>query len=436
MRRILFFLATFVLVVLLLELGSLLLLSVVEGRFVGPAVLREEREAIWSEEISRPEAGADDSATSNPAFERRLQELNVIHPFLGYVRNPEFSPDGYDAEALEWGFFSRGPIFYEPSEERVVVAVLGGSVARILAVQSDFLSRALAESPRFAGREVVVVSLAAGAYKQPQQIMALNYFLSLGAHFDVVLNVDGFNEVALPPAWNVPRGVFPYFPQNWDVRVGDLDLEERRRIGELVYLRARRRAWAKSMDELPWRASLTAGSVWKSLDGLWARRIGEAEKALRQSGPGDERDYQRHGPSRGYGSREAMFNDLAASWRRASIQLDALCRGLGIEYHHILQPNQYLPGAKPLSAEEREIAFEPDHQHRASVEEGYPHLLREGEELRRQGIAFHDLTQIFAYNGDTLYMDFCCHLNRRGNELFARKVARAVGGANPVTADP
>jgi len=43
--------------------------------------------------------------------------------------------------------------------------------------------------------------------------MRLNYLLALGARFDLFINLDGFNEVALPPAENIPKGVFLFFPR-------------------------------------------------------------------------------------------------------------------------------------------------------------------------------------------------------------------------------
>ena len=49
--------------------------------------------------------------------------------------------------------------------------------------------------PRFAGKQIWVVSFALGGYKQPQQLMVLAYYLSLGQPLDVVVNVDGFNEI-------------------------------------------------------------------------------------------------------------------------------------------------------------------------------------------------------------------------------------------------
>ena len=43
-------------------------------------------------------------------------------------------------------------------------------------------------------------------YKQPQQLLILSYFLSIGQSFDVVVNIDGFNEVAMSPL-NDARGL-------------------------------------------------------------------------------------------------------------------------------------------------------------------------------------------------------------------------------------
>jgi hypothetical protein len=54
-------------------------------------------------------------------------------------------------------------------------------------------------------------------WKQPQQPLALSYFLSLGAKYDVVMNLDGFNELALPFLNNLRAGVYPFFPRLWNL---------------------------------------------------------------------------------------------------------------------------------------------------------------------------------------------------------------------------
>jgi hypothetical protein len=46
--------------------------------------------------------------------------------------------------------------------------------------------------------------------------------------------------------------------------------------------------------------------------------------------------------------------------------------------------------------------------------------------LQDAGIDFHDLSQLFAEHGETLYIDNCCHFNGDGNELLARVIAQAL----------
>jgi hypothetical protein len=103
-----------------------------------------------------------------------------------------------------------------------------------------------------------------------------------------------------------------------------------------------------------------------------------------------------------------------------------LAAARGIAYAHFLQPNQYVPGSKPLSGEERRTGFREDHPYRAVVVEGWPHMRAAGAELRAAGVAFHDLTGLFTERRETLYVDDCCHLNPRGNELLGEAIGRAL----------
>jgi lysophospholipase L1-like esterase len=50
-----------------------------------------------------------------------------------------------------------------------------------------------------------------------------------------------------------------------------------------------------------------------------------------------------------------------------------------------------------------------------------------GQRLRERGVRFYDLAQIFADTTAPLYVDDCCHLNRRGYSVIARTVAAAIG---------
>jgi hypothetical protein len=91
-----------------------------------------------------------------------------------------------------------------------------------------------------------------------------------------------------------------------------------------------------------------------------------------------------------------------------------------------LQPNQYLPGSKTLTSEERRVAYRESHPYRQGVEQGYPLLIRNGEQLRMDGIRFTDLTQIFLSVDETTYSDDCCHTNQSGTDMLSERIAREI----------
>ena len=71
----------------------------------------------------------------------------------------------------------------------------------------------------------------------------------------------------------------------------------------------------------------------------------------------------------------------------------------GADYYHFLQPNQHLPGAKPLSAEELQLAYKPQEVYGYFAAKGYPLLQQLNPDLQRQGINYFDLTRISPITG-------------------------------------
>ena len=54
-------------------------------------------------------------------------------------------------------------------------------------------------------------------------------------------------------------------------------------------------------------------------------------------------------------------------------------------------------------------------------------MIRErGAALSRQGVRFHDLTEIFADVEAEVYLDNCCHVNELGNRILASKIGDIV----------
>lgn len=405
-------------------------LSLATGRVISWSDLAERRAEVSGVAAERS------SAVNLPDLPRRHRDEQAIHPFLGFVMDAERHPAArrgtLNRQAIELGFpWNVDDLLQPPGNDRVVVAILGGSVAVTLAQEHRELLRAiLAQVPAFRRRELVVLTLANYGYKEPQQLATLNYFLALGARFDVVVNLDGFNEVALPPAELVPQGVFPHFPQNWLARVAPFDPELQAKVGELAALRQRRQASASAFSAKPWRWSFTAGMLWTLLDRSTSAtgRGLEAELARWDAG---RLGYAARGPRLAGAQNAAPLPEIAALWQRSSWQMHLLCRGLGIRYFHFLQPNQYDAGSKPFSGEEARLFVQADHPYRPGVEAGYPLLRAAGAELAARGVAFHDLSRLFASTSETVYVDSCCHLNPRGNTLLAAAIATALSNSEP-----
>ena len=347
----------------------------------------------------------------------------VLHPYLG-------DAPGGGAGAPGLGFAVPEPI-QRRAPDRLIVAVVGGSAAALFAEQGlPELGARLAGLPAYRGRTLVPLNLAVGGYKQPQQLMAIAYLFALGGEVDVVVNLDGFNDITMHPTENAAAGVPLAYPRRWDQRTeGIFQGGTLRLMLQRVDLERRRSELAGTFSAFPLRVSNAANAVYLALDRRLERELGATDRAL-VAGPGAAGS-PGAGAAPGTASSPAsaaragiagdreMYERLAELWRRSSLQLSRLVEASGARYYHFLQPNQYLPGSKPMGADERAVAIIPDHPYRRVVEAGYPLLQRAGAALVADGVRFTDLTGAFATRGEPLYFDSCCHVNARGNAILA-----------------
>jgi hypothetical protein len=397
-------------------------LSIAAGRPVS-------RESLATEQLRRS-AGERGAIALGPGAPARGGHL--LHPYVGYVMDPApLRPGagrlGIDPLSLELGFpRNPQPVLQAADPGKLVVGMFGGSVADVFAVAGAPALRA-ALAPVLGDRELVLLSLGAPGYKQPQPLAVLAYLIALGAHFDVVVNLDGVNDVALPPIELAPLGVAPFYPRGWFARASELRPELRLAIGRVALYEDLRARAARVARSRPWRWSWTAALVWQAADRFASARIAAGEAAL-LAAPGAGRDDQARGPELPGFTGDDPYPAIAALWMRSSLQMHRLCSGLGIAYYHALQPNQYVPGSKPMDEPQRRLAFREDSPFRIPVERGYPLLRRAGGELAAAGVPFLDLTELFAGVAEPVYADDCCHLDARGNELLAAALARAIAG--------
>ena len=428
-RKAAFLVAALVLVVLVVELVSATTLWVIEGRVPAWGFLQAQRVAIARG--TGAAAPAPDPEEDLSPWMLQMRQRDAVHPYLGYVSDPGTHPSAgtgaYDPASANLGFVRNvHPVLQRASPDTLVVAVTGGSFAQQIGVRGRLeLEERLAAIPRFSGREIRILSLAIGGYKQPQQLLAVEYLLLLGGHLDLVVNIDGFNEVTLPLKDNLPQGVFPIYPRSWSFRMRGLEPEERRLRGMITYLDALRGDVAARFSAAPQRYSMTAALVWRLTDRILAGRAASAEAELLEM-DASGRDYQSHGPRFELASEDEARAELVRIWRVSSLQLARIAHANGAGYLHVLQPNQYDPGSKSLTRRERAVAVDPDAPFAASVPAGYPLLRAAAEDLRAVGVPVLDLTGVFADVREAIYIDDCCHVNDLGIAMVADRIAEAV----------
>src|SRR5712691_4463581 len=260
----------------------------------------------------------------------------VIHPYVGYVPLSRAAQGGLGVARATRGSAPAG------ASDHVVIAVVGGPFADLFTEEGlpHLISR-LGELPAFRGKTLVPLNAAVGGYKQPQQIMTVAYLLSLGEQLDILINLDGFNDVVLHPTENAPAGVSPAYPRRWHHRVeGMLPGGALRLMLQRVLLEQRRAGLAETFSRFPWRDLNTANFVYAALDRDVERQLVETDGKLVSEERRATAPAVATGPRIAFKDDVEMLAYLAGLWRRSSRMLQDIATGHGIRYYHFLQPNQ------------------------------------------------------------------------------------------------
>jgi len=363
-RRVKFVVVALMALAVLAEASSFAVLWVRAGRLPTWSVLHARRQALVDGTSPGAAVGAPGAAAGPTA--------RAIHPFVGYVADPTFAPATH-----ELGF--DGPVdpVQTRGHDRIIVGVLGSAAAAAFVRNGIPLVARRVEAGR--NKELVVVNLTREGYKQPQQLMALSYVLALGGAFDVVVNIDGMEDVTSHATGNATKGVHPAFPQDWYLLTSQApDRQLRRLLGRRSYLESRMAALATSHSSFPLRYSMTAALVRDLRQKRLARHMAESTKSIRnhQIRTEERVPYRTRGPQLDSEAGEAI-DLLVELWARGSILLDGLCRENDIRYLHFLEPRRT-----------------------RDAEEAYERLRAAAPQLTASGVDFTDLSGEAA--GETL----------------------------------
>jgi hypothetical protein len=395
--------------VVVIELFSYSALRITQHEWFSPSEFRHQRQTLAGQ--AEEKAGARELTSAELTF--------VPHPYLGYVANPAVTNKKY-----HWWIGSPGdPFAADP--EALFVLILGGSVANNLRSAWKSIEQGLREYEPYRDRNIVYANLAGAGYKQPQQLIALTYYLALGGKADVLINLDGFNDVVSGIQRNLNAGVYPHYPSYWtNITQNWTQPAALAAVYESSQLRMKRKQFARCFESL-W-FSATANLVWKLLDTRIETQIyrlnvdnmsqEEMESPIHSRGPqfDSEKD------------DDQVRHDAVALWARSSRMLAGIAREHGFAYFHFLQPNQYVPGSKTRFSAVEQSSRVGRPRYQKIVPPWYSELQKTGASLKRDGVAFFDLVAIYRDVPETVYGDDCCHLTALGREIMAREITRRI----------
>ena len=406
-----------------------------QGSWFDLSDMKADRKAILDRYDKRDQRLAAEYAAEKAQTGR--WKVEIVHPYIGYVLDhddPSCGSLGFcDDRMRRYREMFPDKHFVPDTDENLVIAVTGGSFANGVANGSspEKWETALSEIPAFADKNIFIYSFAAGGVKQPQQLGAISFFLGIGASFDAIINIDGFNEIALPAAENVPRGVSPYFPRFWHRRVArsKLDPAISRLEGEHAFLEQAQKDLILRFENSVFRNTALGNLVWIILNDRAQLRVAEAEQRAQSYQPDPRKLVARLeslGPDYQHTDYMDTMEKLVTFWARSSRSLQGIAAAHDTPYFHFLQPNQYLEGSKPMSEEEKAIAVIEKYPYSEAAIAGYPLLIEEGKRLRESGVNFFDLTNIYLDKEEVLYRDACCHVNQQGYDYVVEAIVSTI----------
>jgi hypothetical protein len=325
-----------------------------------------------------------------------------VHPYYGLDTG---DIRGFESNiSEEKSFISVSPTL---SDQPIKILVLGGSVASHLSLErldvpKHLLSKKL--NKHFETDRFTVYNAAFGGGKQPQQYLKLLYLELLGFKPDVIINYDGFNEVALPLGENFDRNLNAIYPRSFDQTVagsvydGDCFTLNNFLISFNSYI---------PIIELPKliyiRSCHNRAVPRNPILGFSDDDSFAIEKA-------------------GYVQRTLSI------WAQSSNRIENFAKQMSIPYLHFLQPVQYLEGSKNLTITEKSFSNYALYQN--PLRKHYAKL-----DMSELNTKFkYDHRYLFLDETRTVYSDNSSHMNyngmnsviediiKQGNNVFMAKM--------------
>ncbi len=318
-----------------------------------------------------------------------LQFKRRMSPYFGFPEYPTGDRHSNYGFVTMPGFEGRTlPYIPAVPEEEFIVGVFGGSIASAFYQATvNQMTKGLQAHPDLAGRRVVILNFAMGALKQPQTLFYLAYFASIGQKLDMVINIDGLNDlagcsgnlnhghhIAMPPAditnvfgalLEVPKmneNVLRYFLKirRYDKMIEKMESGPNplarafgliKRYKRKRHLLASKKPATTNTDEL-----------------MWVHRVNPVKV-----GQLSDADFQR------------LMVEIAEFWCRSTKMMVSICKGIGALYVHCIHPSHFFMKGELSSGDNSLVNSINVGEYRKLVQVGYPELLARIDEAIGDG---------------------------------------------------
>ena len=361
--------------------------------------------------------------------------IERFHPFFGFIQNP--SPDFRPGFKINnYGFISPYDYpFKKFKKNQFVIGIFGGSVASdfsIFQVQNKILPQYLKQVPGLQDKEFVILSFATGGYKQPQQLLILNYFLALGQELDLVVNIDGFNEVALSNLnnknqINLAMPSIQHISPLTSLANNSLSIEAMQATIRIKENKTRINEGLESLQHCSLAACDALTSVYvQNLVNNYRKDVIAFEKERSKKQQDEEGSVIFINKNKSILEDSAAFEQMAWNWAKSSIFMHKILSASNVPYFQVLQPNQYYQTKRVFGEAEKRIAFNKETPYAKAVELGYPAILGKFPNLQKNNINILNGVKVFDKTKDTVYVDSCCHYNQAGEVIFSNYVGSSI----------
>ena len=293
-------------------------------------------------------------------------------------------------------------------ENKIKVLVLGGSVAKHLSINNsddkvefkditilnkDIFEKSL--NKYFNTNKFKVYNAAIDGGKQPQQLFKLYYLDLMEFKFDIIINLDGFNELALSLSENYAINDHLVYPRNYSRLISTFNSS------------------FDCLDDINKRVNRHSFLPIIELYDLYHIR---------------NCHFNLEGANKNIGTRFSKITNYKKKefeealkiskkiWKVSSDKIYEFAANKNILYIHILQPNLYLENSKKLTENEKSLLTYPKY---GNIISNYYKSLNINNLNSQKKL---DMRYLFKENSNELYRDYCCHLNNLGMQLISLNI--------------